>query len=65
MRGFSFSVLLVSIGVLLMADERVHAEFEHLATHNTLTGAYIRRAVLATWPTSWPAGAAMAARFLC
>ena len=48
MRGFSFSVLLVSIGVLLLADERVHAEFDHLATHNTLTGAYIRRAVLAT-----------------
>ena len=44
---FSFSVLLVSIGVLLMAGERVRAEFEYLATHDTLTGAYTRRAVLA------------------
>lgn len=45
--AFSFSVLLVSIGVLLMAGERVRAEFEHLATHDSLTGAHTRRAVLA------------------
>ncbi len=44
---FSFSVLLVSVGVLLMAGERVRAEFEYLAAHDTLTGAYTRRAVLA------------------
>ncbi|MBT9514495.1 MAG: GGDEF domain-containing protein [Acidovorax sp.] len=44
---FSFSVLLVSIGVLLMAGERVRAEFEYLATHDSLTGAHTRRAVLA------------------
>lgn len=45
--AFSFSVLLVSIGVLLMAGERVRAEFEYLATHDSLTGAHSRRAVLA------------------
>ncbi|RQO83908.1 GGDEF domain-containing protein [Acidovorax sp. FJL06] len=44
---FSFSVLLISIGVLLMAGERVRAEFEYLATHDSLTGAHTRRAVLA------------------
>ena len=45
--AFSFSVLLVSIGVLLMAGERVRAEFEYLATHDSLTGAHTRRSVLA------------------
>jgi len=44
---FSFSALLVSIGVLLMAGERVREEFEYMATHDSLTGAYTRRAVLA------------------
>ena len=43
---FSFSVLLVSVGVLLMASERVRSEFEHLATHDSLTGALARRAWL-------------------
>lgn len=44
---FSFSVLLVSIGALLMAGERVRAEFEYLATHDALTGAQTRRSTLA------------------
>lgn len=43
---FSFSVLLVSVGVLLMASERLRSEFEHLANHDSLTGALARRAVL-------------------
>lgn len=43
---FSFSVLLISIGVLLTASERLRQEFEHIATHDALTGALTRRAVL-------------------
>ena len=43
---FSFAVLLVSVGVLLMASERLRSEFEHLATHDGLTGAFTRRAAL-------------------
>jgi diguanylate cyclase (GGDEF)-like protein len=43
---YSFSVLLVCVGVLLMASERVRSEFEHLATHDGLTGALTRRALL-------------------
>ncbi|MEI5579375.1 GGDEF domain-containing protein, partial [Streptomyces brasiliscabiei] len=39
--------LLVSIGALLMAGERVRAEFEYLATHDALTGAQTRRSTLA------------------
>lgn len=44
--AFGFSVLLVSIGVLLMASERLRLEFEHIASHDTLTGALSRRALL-------------------
>lgn len=44
--AYSFSVLLVSIGVLLMASERVRAQLEYLATHDSLTGALARRAIL-------------------
>jgi diguanylate cyclase (GGDEF)-like protein len=43
---FSFSVLLVLIGAQLMASERVRMEFEHLATHDELTGLFNRRALL-------------------
>ncbi|KQP45100.1 diguanylate cyclase [Pseudorhodoferax sp. Leaf274] len=43
---YSFSVLLVSVGVLLMASERLRSEFEHLANHDSLTGALARRVVL-------------------
>ncbi len=41
--GFTFSVLLFSISTLLMAAERLHAELEHLATHDSLTQALTRR----------------------
>lgn len=44
--GYSFSVLLVSVGVLLMANERVRTELEHLVNHDSLTGALTRRVVL-------------------
>lgn len=45
--GFSMGLLLVSVGTVLMASERMRAEFEHLATHDTLTGALMRRALIA------------------
>ena len=44
--SYCFSVLLLSMGVLLMASERVREEFELLATRDALTGALTRRAVL-------------------
>ncbi len=44
--SYCFSVLLLSVGVLLMASERVWEEFELLATRDALTGALTRRAVL-------------------
>lgn len=43
---YSFTVLLLSISVILMATDRVHTEFEYLATRDPLTGALNRRAVL-------------------
>lgn len=42
----SFGVLFVTLGHVLMASERVRQEFEHLATHDSLTGALTRRATL-------------------
>ncbi|WP_431100512.1 GGDEF domain-containing protein [Roseateles noduli] len=44
--SYCFSVLLLSVGVLLMASERVREEFELLATRDALTGALTRRALL-------------------
>lgn len=44
--SYCFSVLLLSVGALLMASERVRQEFELLATRDALTGALTRRAVL-------------------
>ena len=41
--SFVFCVLLFSIGTILMASERLHAELEHLATHDPLTNAVTRR----------------------
>ncbi len=41
--SFSFMMLLFLVGVLLMASERVRAEFEHMATFDSLTGALNRR----------------------
>ncbi|RSZ41214.1 MULTISPECIES: GGDEF domain-containing protein [unclassified Variovorax] len=43
---YTFTVLLLSIAVILMATDRVHTEFEYLATRDPLTGALNRRALL-------------------
>jgi diguanylate cyclase (GGDEF)-like protein len=43
---YSFTVLLLSISVILMATDRVHTEFEYLASRDPLTGALNRRALL-------------------
>jgi diguanylate cyclase (GGDEF)-like protein len=45
--GFSMGLLLVSVGTVLMSSERMRAEFEQLATHDPLTGAMSRRAMIA------------------
>ena len=38
---------LMTMGLVLMVTERMRAGFEHLATHDTLTGALTRRAMVA------------------
>jgi diguanylate cyclase (GGDEF)-like protein len=45
--AYTFCLLLSSICFILMAAERMRMEFEHLATHDSLTGALTRRAMLA------------------
>lgn len=41
--SFSVSVLLFSVGAVLMAGDRLRAELEHLATRDSLTNALTRR----------------------
>jgi diguanylate cyclase (GGDEF)-like protein len=43
---YSFTVLLLSIAGVLMATDRVHTEFEYLATRDPLTGVLNRLALL-------------------
>src|SRR5450830_1317352 len=43
---FSFTILMVLVSAQLMASERVRLEFEHLASHDDLTGTLNRRAIL-------------------
>ncbi len=43
---YTFCLLMVTIGVVLMATDRLRTEFEHLASHDSLTGALTRRALL-------------------
>jgi diguanylate cyclase (GGDEF)-like protein len=43
---YTFSMLMVTIGAVLMATEKLRAELEHLATHDSLTGALNRRALM-------------------
>lgn len=44
--AYVLSVLLLSIGAVLMATDRVRTELEHMATHDALTGTLNRRAIL-------------------
>lgn len=44
--AYVLSGLLLSIGALLMATDRVRTELEHMATHDALTGTLNRRAIL-------------------
>lgn len=41
--SFSFLIVLLSVGLVLMAAERLHAEVSFLATHDSLTNALTRR----------------------
>lgn len=41
--AYPFAMLLFAIALVLMATDRVRAEFEHLATHDSLTNALTRR----------------------
>ncbi|WP_313070127.1 GGDEF domain-containing protein [Melaminivora sp.] len=45
--AYVMTVLMLCIGAVLMATDRVRTEFEHMATHDGLTGALNRRAILA------------------
>ncbi len=41
--SYAFLILLLSIGMVLMANDRLRTELEHLATHDSLTSALTRR----------------------
>jgi diguanylate cyclase (GGDEF)-like protein len=43
---YAICMMMVTIGVILMATEKLRAEFEHLASHDSLTGALTRRALI-------------------
>ena len=43
---YAVCILMITIGVVLMATDRLRAEFEHLASHDSLTGALMRRALI-------------------
>lgn len=45
--SFSFGLLLLSIGGVLMATERMRTELEYLVSNDSLTGAFTRRALFA------------------
>lgn len=42
---FSFGILLLTVGLMLQASERLREELERMVTHDTLTGALSRRAL--------------------
>lgn len=43
---YALAILMTTIGMVLMATDRVRGEFEHLATYDSLTGVLNRRAVI-------------------
>ncbi len=43
---YGFVAVLIAVGVQFMAGERIHKEFEYVASHDSLTGALTRRALL-------------------
>ncbi|WP_310450701.1 GGDEF domain-containing protein [Sulfuritalea sp.] len=43
---YALCILMITIGVVLMATDKLRAEFEHLASHDSLTGVLTRRALL-------------------
>ena len=43
---YALAMLTTTIGMVLMATDRLRSELEHLATHDSLTGAFNRRALL-------------------
>ncbi|MFZ2217229.1 MAG: GGDEF domain-containing protein [Rhodoferax sp.] len=49
--GLVFSILLYSVGIVLMVSERLRAELEHLATRDSLTGALNRRQMKESFET--------------
>lgn len=44
--SYAVAMLMLSVGLVLMATDRLRAELEHLATHDSLTGALNRRALI-------------------
>jgi len=46
--ALAFCMMSATVGVVLMATDRLRAEFEHLAVHDSLTGALTRRALIET-----------------
>ena len=43
---YTFFILMITIGIVLMATDKLRAEFEHLARVDSLTGALTRRALI-------------------
>jgi len=44
--GYALGVLLMAVGFILMANDRLKEELQYLAAHDTLTGAFARRAFI-------------------
>jgi len=44
--GYALGVLLMGVGLIMMANDRLKEELEFLAGHDALTGAFVRRAFI-------------------